>query len=224
MIQNPIPEIISFLQETFGQITPQELADREEEIKNFGYDPAKLVDVVFNKITQYRDLCAFCKNHKTDPQLVQLAYIIFNKSRVFINALKEWNKLPSNTKTYESMKTHMRRNYHENKRVGALTIEDSSLQHKNLMNKWTTKQEGLMATLINDLNEQIKSNMYETMLMMQQMESTPPPLVATDTDSNTSESMNSLTAASTVSSLLTTMKSLQQGMKELKQAQQQQQQ
>ena len=64
MIQDPIPNIISFLQETFGQITPQELADREEEIKNFAYDPTKPVDVVFNKITQYRDLCALCQNHK----------------------------------------------------------------------------------------------------------------------------------------------------------------
>ena len=89
MIQDPIPTIIIFLLETFGQITPQELAVREESINNFGYDPTKPVDLVFNKITQHGDLCALCKNNKTDTQLVQLAYIIFNKARVFTDALKE---------------------------------------------------------------------------------------------------------------------------------------
>ena len=89
MIHLPILEIINYLQEIFGQITPQELADREEAIKNFIYDPTKPVDTVSNKITQYRDLCALCKNSKTDPQLVQLAYIIFNKTRIFTDALKD---------------------------------------------------------------------------------------------------------------------------------------
>ena len=49
MIQLPIPDIINYLQETFGQITPQELADREEAIKNYIDNPTKPVDTVFNK-------------------------------------------------------------------------------------------------------------------------------------------------------------------------------
>ena len=60
--------------------------------------------------------------------------------------------------------------------------------------------------------------MYETMRMMQQMEATPPNLVATDTDSNTSDSINSLASASTITSLLTSIKSLQEEIKDLKAA------
>ena len=137
MIQEPIPTIIDFLQEVFGQITPQELADREETLKNFTYDPIKPVDIVFNKITQFKDLCSLCKNDKTEPQLVQLAYIIFNKSRIFTDALKEWNKTNPTEKTYSSMKIHMRQQYQELKQVGALTVEESSLHQVNLMNELT---------------------------------------------------------------------------------------
>ena len=102
------------------------------------------MDVVFNKITQYKDLCALCNNHKTDPQLVQLAYIIFNKSRFFTDALKEWNKKASDTKTYINMKLHTRRNYQELKQVGALSIEDLSLHQMNLLQEWNTKHEDMI--------------------------------------------------------------------------------
>ena len=174
------------------------------------------MDIVFNKITQFKDLCNFCKNDKTEPQLVQLAYIIFNKSRIFIGALKKWNKKTPTEKTYYNMKLHMRQQYQELKQVGALTIEESSFHQVNLMNELTAKHEDMIKTIKQDLNEQIKTNMSETMLMMQQMEANPPQLVATDTESNATDSINSITLASTITSLLTSIKSLQEEIKDLK--------
>ena len=47
MLQESIPRIMEYLLETFGQVTPQELADRKEEVKNFVYDPTKPVDTFF---------------------------------------------------------------------------------------------------------------------------------------------------------------------------------
>ena len=67
-------------------------------------------------------MCDLCNNGKTDPQLVQLAYIIFNRVRLFQDALKEWNKKKSTDKTYVNLKKHMRQQYQELKQVGALTI------------------------------------------------------------------------------------------------------
>ena len=86
------------------------------------------MDLIFNQITKFKDLCDLCDNSKTDPQLVhQLSYLIFNKTRVFTDALKEWNKLPATDKTYNRMKDHMRTYYCASKQVGALSIEDSTL-------------------------------------------------------------------------------------------------
>ena len=110
---------MEFLTSTYGQITPQELADREDALKNLTYDPSKPVDLIFNQVTKFKELCDLCSNSKTDPQLVQLAYLIFNKTRVFTDALKEWNKLPGSDRTYDKMKVHMRTHYHDLKKVGA---------------------------------------------------------------------------------------------------------
>lgn len=89
MIQDSIPTIATFLQETYRRITPQELANCEDALKKFHYEPWKPVNLGFNKITQFKDLCELCKNQKTDTQLVQLACLIFNKTSAFNDALKK---------------------------------------------------------------------------------------------------------------------------------------
>ena len=59
------------------------------------YDPSKNIDTVFNKIQEYQDLCTLLQNPKTDKQLVTYAYLIFQKSGIFMQSLKDWNvKLP----------------------------------------------------------------------------------------------------------------------------------
>ena len=214
MIQSPIPDIIAFLQDSFGQITPQELADREDALKNLTYDPWKPVDLVFNKINQFKDLCELCKNQKTDTQLVQLAYLIFIRTRTFTEALRKWNKKPTADKTYTNMITHMRQHYQALKQVGALAIEDSSLNnHANLVQELARNQEELVQGLKNDLTEQIRSNMVDAMMLLQQAPS------LTDTDSSSSiatDSINSVTTNSTLATILSSMKSLEQEIHRLK--------
>ena len=87
MLDVSIPDIIDYLQNNYGRITEQDLSDREDEIKKFVYDIQAPVDTVFNKINWFQDLCELCNNGKSDRQLVQLAYIIFNRTRVFMDSL-----------------------------------------------------------------------------------------------------------------------------------------
>ena len=74
----------------------------------------------------------------------------------------------------------------------------------------------MIAALNNNLNDQIKSNMYETMLMLQQRDQPPPSLVLTDTESNASNGINSISSASTVATLLSSIKSLEEELQHLK--------
>lgn len=92
MVDVSIPEIIEYLQDSQGHITEQELSDQEDKLKRFVYNARTPVGMVFNKITWYQDQCKLSKNTKTDCQLVQLAHIIFNRTRVFMDMLLEWNK------------------------------------------------------------------------------------------------------------------------------------
>ena len=92
IINETNPEILDFLQSNYGWITKEQLVKKEDEVKNFDYDPHTPVDKVFNKITLLQDLCIITHNNKTDKQLCQMAYLIFNCTRAFMDSLKKWNK------------------------------------------------------------------------------------------------------------------------------------
>ena len=62
-------------------------------------------------------------NDKTDKQLVQLAYLILNNSRAYMNSLKIWNSKDSADKTLSTFNTHTRAEYHVLRQVGALNIQ-----------------------------------------------------------------------------------------------------
>ena len=67
------------------------MSDKENEVKKNCYDLATPVDSVFNRIKAFQDLCILTKNQKTDRQLIQLAYLVFNKNKAFMDSLKTWN-------------------------------------------------------------------------------------------------------------------------------------
>ena len=124
MINESIPTIISFLQQNYGKITEQQFYEREDEIKNFRYDPQLPVDTVFIKIDKFQDMCELVGNNNTGKQLVGLTYLIFSNTGVFINALTKWNEKIKDDKTYKNMATHMRKQHQALRKVSALNIKD----------------------------------------------------------------------------------------------------
>ena len=66
MISDLIPEIITFIQQSYGKITETELYEREDELKNLSYDPELPVDTVFNKIDKFQAMCELTGNKKSD--------------------------------------------------------------------------------------------------------------------------------------------------------------
>ena len=133
MITLTIPEIMEYLQSSYGKITEQELSDKEDNLKQFIYYPKMPVDTIFNKVNWFQDFCILCDNKKSDRQLVQITYIIFNRTRAFMDVLLQQNKNRSADKTYENFKIHMREEYRALKEVGALTINDSLITQANMM-------------------------------------------------------------------------------------------
>ena len=64
MISDLIPEIITFIQQSYGKITDTEFYEREDELKNLSYDPELPVDTVFNKIDKFQAMCELTGNKK----------------------------------------------------------------------------------------------------------------------------------------------------------------
>ena len=72
------------------------------------YDPSQSIDCIFNRIQDFNDLCTLIQNHKTDTQLVIHAYLVFQKKRILMTSLKEWNAKPLVDRIFGDFKTFMR--------------------------------------------------------------------------------------------------------------------
>ena len=209
MIHETIPEIFKYLQTTYGRITIQELSDKEDQLKNMTYDPQTPVDTVFNKLNWFQDLCILSKNKKTDTQLVHIAYLIFNRTRAFMDILLKWNKKESEDKTYQNFKLHMREGHNALRNVGALTVQDSSINSANLLQEVTAHQEKMADDIKTSVSNQLQQSLLEALMVMQ-----PSAQHTEDTSTITAPSMNSASTTS-FDSLITMFKNLEKKMDDI---------
>ena len=128
---------------------------RKTKLKICSYDLSTPVDSVFNRIKAFQDLCILIGNEKSDRQLVQLAYLVFNKTKAFMYSLKAWNSKLLPDKTFAKFKLRMREEQHALRQVGALTIRDSEFSQTNMIQQLTDHQQ----KLTHDLNLQLASTM-----------------------------------------------------------------
>ena len=113
------------------------------------YNPSQDIDTVFNKTQEYQDVCTY---PKTDKQLVTYAYLIFQESGIFMQSLKDWNVQPPRTQFFLNFKVFMRRQHHEVKKVGGITIQNSS---PNMMKEIKANQEEISHSLKSGILEGI---------------------------------------------------------------------
>ena len=163
MINETIPEIFDFLQVNYGRITEEELVQKEEDLRNYDYNPVTPVDKVFSQVALFQDLCAITNNDKSDKQLCQIAYLIFNRTRAFVDALKNWNAKTPDEKTFALFKKHMRTEHHALKQVGALSIQESSFYQANMVQQVLTQQNALQDNLQASIDQQVKDSLLSAL-------------------------------------------------------------
>ena len=72
----------------YGQVTLEDIHDKEQEVISMTYDPSISVDTVFSVVDKFRDLYILTDQPKTGAQLTNVAYIIFDKPRLFMDLKK----------------------------------------------------------------------------------------------------------------------------------------
>ena len=118
------------------------------------YDTSKTVDSVFNQIQGFQDLCTLIKNEKTDAQLVSYAYIVFQRTGIFMESLRQWNnKLPAD-KTFTNFKIFMHKESFDLQEVGGLTVQNSSI---NLIKQLENVSSTVKAEVRNGILETMKA-------------------------------------------------------------------
>ena len=85
MVNDTIPDTFTFLHKFYGKLTTGQFKVVESEKDDLVYDPSTNVDKIFNKIQDFQDLCLLIGKTKSDTQSVDMAYLIFQKSGIFID-------------------------------------------------------------------------------------------------------------------------------------------
>ena len=158
MVNDPITTIFTFLHKSYGKITTGQFKVMESEIDDLIYDPATNVDKIFNKIQDFQDLCLLIGKTKSDTQLVDMAYLIFQKSGIFRDTLLRWNQKPSVDKTFVNLTLFMRQEYLDLQEVGGLTVNNSLHNQANLVQEiqdLKAQQIDLVSNLKNELSDNI---------------------------------------------------------------------
>ena len=157
-IQCSILDLFSFLKSTYGHLSPTELKEKEMVIDNFVYDPSTNVDMVFNAIQNFNELCTLLNNARSDTQLVTYAYLIFQRTGIFMEGLKSWNSKASNLKTFKEFKKHMRQEYSDLQDVGGLTVNNSLTNQSNIIQELKAHQE----LMTNNMKSEFNANLMHT--------------------------------------------------------------
>ena len=143
MVNAPITEIITFLQDSYGKMTVNEIEQVTTNIKNFAYDPSKSINILITAIQEHADLLKIAGAGLKDKQIQDLAFFLINKYQIFKDALINWNKI-AEPKTWENMKIHLRNEYQVLKNVNALSISESILNTTDIVEQLKDYQENLL--------------------------------------------------------------------------------
>ena len=71
-----ILEILIYLFDTYGDISPQEMANLRERIEKMNFDPTEPVEEILTEINNYAEIAAIGNDPMTNTQKCKIAYII----------------------------------------------------------------------------------------------------------------------------------------------------
>ena len=87
-----ISEILIYLFDTYGDISPQEMESWSEKIEKMTFDPTEPVDEIFTEIDNYAEVANIVNDPITSTQKCKLSYIVLLNTKKFQSRLKEWDK------------------------------------------------------------------------------------------------------------------------------------
>ena len=90
--------------------------------------------------------------------MIRLGYAILNRARIFKDYLLTWNNKRLQDQTWSNFQLHFRKAYRDLKKVNALQINQSTLNHTAMMDDLKTHQE----QTIQQMTDNIKNSIYQT--------------------------------------------------------------
>ena len=132
-INKTIPDILTYLFETYGDVSPQELMSLRSQIENMTFDPTEPVDAIFTEIEDFADIADTINDPISTIQKCKLAYVVLQNTKRFKSGLWEWDRKPLQEKTWDNFQSHFREVQRQLRRTGNLTVEQT-MDNEQLIN------------------------------------------------------------------------------------------
>ena len=152
-------QIIVYLQNTYGKISPGQLSAFEKEVTEFHYDPVTPIDIVYNKVEDLIEYGELARNPFSQLQTITKAYNIINKTGTFKDGIKAWNRITDpNQKTWITFKIHFRTAHDELAETGDLTLRQAGYHQANLVDEIVERLQSTRAEEDNQRMEEMLVN------------------------------------------------------------------
>eukprot|EP00957_Ditylum_brightwellii_P211195 15365875-Ditylum_brightwellii.AAC.1 len=132
-ITKTIPEIMEYLFDTYCDVSPAQLQELCQHVKNITLDPSEPVDTIYTQINTLSDLATIAKAPITDPQKINYVYLTLHRAGKFNSSLTLWNTKPPAGHTWSNYQLHFRDAQKALKKTGTLTIQDG-MNHTEMIN------------------------------------------------------------------------------------------
>ena len=88
-ITRSIPDILTYLFNTYGYVTPTKLYKLKNKVKTMQFSANKPVDTLTTKINDLADIADLAESPISDRQRVDVGYLVLQRCRPFKTSLKE---------------------------------------------------------------------------------------------------------------------------------------
>ena len=147
-INLPIYDILRYLYDTYGDISPETLEEERQKMSQLTFDPILLVDVIFTKIEKFTNLAEASRSPLSQKQSIDFAYNAFRRSGIFTKFLIDWDEKPILNQTWIQLKIDFRNAVKKLKKAGTL---QTNAMHANLVQDIVSGvQEALQPTIDTD--------------------------------------------------------------------------
>jgi hypothetical protein len=142
-----IYQILVYLQNTYGKISPGQLSAFEKEVTEFHYDPITPIDIVYNKVEDLIEYGELAHNPYSQLQTITKAYNSINATGTFKDGIKTWNRIIDPLqKTWINFKIHFRTTHAELSETGDLTLRQAGYHQANFVDEIVTRLQAEQTT------------------------------------------------------------------------------
>ena len=108
LIQANIPDVLTYLNDTYGKVPSEEVKLKEAEIRTMQFNPADPMILLFNPINKLVKMGISAEIEYTENQLLDIGLTVIRNTRDFKKALGEWEALATTAKTWITFKSHFK--------------------------------------------------------------------------------------------------------------------